>query len=256
MADIFKSPRSMLGQAKRHLSNLETEVSRFSKIGAWTPVAEKDINGAGEILKIAFSDRFADQFPHIVFDCANNLRPVLDQTAFAIARTHTGLSNPRSAKFPFGPTESDMRNNLAGGCKDLPPEIRDLFAAFKPYKGGNNALWAMNELCNAPKHKLLYPIAVGSSVGLGGNFTIGSPGMTIHPRWDSENHQMIIASVPDPSQIKGQPQFNVAFTIAFDDVDEVIRGQNPITVLRAMTGEVERVLLATERECRRIGLVS
>lgn len=66
---------------------------------------------------------------------------------------------------------------------------------------------------------------------------------------------MILASAPDPNQIQGQLQFNVAFTVAFDDVDEVIRGQNPVGVLRTMTGEVERILVATERECRRIGLI-
>jgi len=149
-----------------------------------------------------------------------------------------------------------MLNNAAGGCKDLPTEIRDLFRRFKPYKGGNDALWAMNELCNAPKHKMLYPVVIGGgSVGLGGNFAIGNGGLQLQaPCWDSDKNEMEFARFPDGA-LQGNPNFNVAFTVAFDDVDEVIRGQNPIKTLRAMTGEVERVLVTTEKECRRIGLV-
>jgi len=180
-----------------------------------------------------------------------------DQLAFAIGCKHRGLDNPRSAKFPFGPTKADMRNNLNGGCKDLPPEIRDLFVVFEPYKGGNNNLWAMNELCNAPKHKMIYPIEIGRGrVGLGGSFSVGSGGLLVQsPVWDSEKNELIFARFPDGA-IHGNPNFNVGFDLTFGDVDEVIRDQKPIDALRAMVGEVERVLTATERECRRIGLIS
>jgi hypothetical protein len=46
----------------------------------------------------------------------------------------------------MGPTEDAVRNNAKGGCKDLPAEITMLFEGFKPYKGGNNALRALNEI--------------------------------------------------------------------------------------------------------------
>jgi hypothetical protein len=257
MADIFKSPKSMLGRAKRHLADLEAQINAFSHDKPWNIVIEKDVDGITNVVKVRFTERLSEELPHVFFDCVNNLRPALDQAAFAIGRKHVGHSNPKSAKFPFGPTETDMLNNAAGGCKDLPPEIRDLFKGFKPYKGGNNALWAMNELCNAPKHKMLYPIVIGGAgLGLGGNFMVGSGGLQMGPqRWDSEKNEMEFARFPDGA-IHGNPNFNVAFTIALDDVDEVIRGQHPVKALRAMTGEVERILVASERECRRIGLVT
>jgi hypothetical protein len=237
----------MLSRAKHHLADLETQIKAFSEKKPWTPVVEKD--GTDDVLKVKFSERLSEDIPNIVFDCANNLRTVLDQAAFAIGRKHTGLDNPKSAKFPFGPTEDDMRNNLAGGCKDLPPEISGLFAAFKPYKGGNNALWAMNELCNVPKHKMLYPISIGGGVGVGGNAIVNT--MLLGGGWNSEKDELIYARIP-AGGVQGQLNFNLTFSVAFDQVDEVIRGQNPIKALRAMTGEVERVLVVTERECRRI----
>jgi hypothetical protein len=256
MADIFKSPKGMLSRAKRHLADLEVQINTFARDKPWTIVIEKDADGATNVVKIKFTERLSDQLPHIVFDCINNLRSALDQAAFAIGSKHIGHSAPKAAKFPFGPTEADMLNNAAGGCKDLPAEIRTLFEGFKPYKGGNNALWAMNELCNAPKHKIIYPVVIGGAgVGLGGNFAVGAGGLQLGmQRWDSEKNEMEFARFPDGA-IQGNPNFNVAFTVALDDVDEVIRGQHPIKVLRAMTGEVERILVATERECRRIGLI-
>ena len=247
----------MLSRAKRHLADLEAQINAFVRDKPWNMIIEKDSpNGITNVIKVKFTKRLSDELPHIVFDCANNLRPALDQMAFGIGVKHAGIPAPKSAKFPFGPTEADMLNNLAGGCKDLPTEIRDLFKRFKSYKGGNNTLWAMNELCNVPKHKTLYPIMIGGAgVGLGGNFSIGEGGLQIGPqRWDSEKNELEFARFPDGA-IQGNPNFNVAFTVALDDVDEVIRGQHPIQMLRAMTGEVERVLVATERECRRIGLI-
>ena len=138
-----------------------------------------------------------------------------------------------------------MLDNLAGGCKDLPVEIRALFAAFKPYKGGNNALWAMNELCNIPKHQMLNPLAMGGGVGVGGQASVRTP-IQLGVRWDREKNEITLARIADPRGIRGHLYFKGTFSVAFDDVDEVIRGQNPVGVLRAMTGEVERVLMASE----------
>jgi hypothetical protein len=246
----------MLGRAKRHLADLEAQISAFARDKPWSIVIEKDVNGITNAVKVKFTQRLAEDLPNIVFDCANNLRSVLDQTAFAVGVKHTGAPNPKSAKFPFGPTETDMLNNLAGGCQDLPPEIRNLFAEFKPYKGGNNALWAMNELCNAPKHKMLYPVVIGGGGwALGGNATIGAGGISFPPTvWDSEKNEIIYAKFPDGA-IQGNVNFNLTFTVALDEVDEVIRGQHPVKTLRAMTGEVERIFVTKERECRRINLV-
>jgi len=158
MADLFASPKNMLRRAKYHINDLNTQISAFMHDKPWSHVIEKDVDGITDLHKVKFNKRLSDDLPGIVFDAANNLRPVLDQMAFAIAVVHTGKINPTSAKFPFGPTESKMLNNANGGCKDLPPVIQALFEGFRPYKRGNDALWALNELANTPKHKILIPL--------------------------------------------------------------------------------------------------
>ena len=135
----------------------------------------------------------------------------------------------------------------------MPAEIRTLFEGFKAYKGGNNTLWALNELANTPKHKLLIPVVIGSG-GLGINFLHvikpGTGGVGIMaPRWDRDKNEIVFLRAPDDAEI--QYNVNVAFSVALDHVDEVIRGQNPVAVLRAMAAEVESVFTATEEESRR-----
>jgi len=157
-----------------------------------------------------------------------------------------------------------MLNNAKGACKDLPAEITSLLISFKPYKGGNNALWAMNELCNSPKHKLLYPVSLAGGQTIitpTGNrrFDLSPDGQFerfefFPPRWDRDKNELILGYMPSRLKFKGD--FDVTFTVALDDVDEVVRGQHPVGVLRAMAGEVERVLMTTEAECRRIGLLT
>ena len=247
----------MLRRARHHIGDVEREINAFSHDKPWAIVSEKDADGAVNVCKVKFTKRLSEDLPNIVFDGVNNLRSVLDQTAFAIAVRYTKTANPKSAKFPFGPTKSDMLNNLAGGGKDLPPEIRALFRSFNPYKGGNNALWAMNELCNAPKHKLLYPIGLAGGVTTmrpNGLVISGSTPIELHPpRWDREKYELVIARMGAEAQFTGD--FDATFTVAFDDVDEVIRGQHPVAVLGIMTREVEQVLNLSEVACKCIGLI-
>jgi len=252
MGDDFASPKSMLRRAKKQIADLDTQIKAFTKDEPWSHVVEKDADGVTDLHKVKFSARLSGDLPHIVFEAANNLRAVLDQLGYVVAQI-AGNSDPKSCKFPVGPTEVDMRNNSKGGCKDLPAEIRSLFEGFKPYKGGNNALWALNELANAPKHKTLYPVALGG----GGMFVRNlkaSGGFAIpNPRYDSANNEIVfLRTGPDT---KVSYDVAVAFSVALDDIADVVKGQHPVAALNAMASEIERILMATEAECRRIGLL-
>jgi hypothetical protein len=253
MINIFTSPNKMLNRGKRHISDLETQINSFIHDKPWSRVVEIDVDGVTELHKIKFTKTLSEDMPHIVFDAANNLRSALDQTAFQIARRHTGIDNPKSAKFPIGPTESDMLNNLAGGCRDLPAEIQALFRTFKPYKRGNNVIWALNELCNAPKHKILVPVELS-----GGTITVsdGSFQGPVAATWDWDREKNEITYMKTRVGEASTYNLDFALGIAFDNVIQVIDRKSPVAVLRAMAGEVERVLMAAEVECLRIGLIA
>ncbi len=249
----------MLGWAQRRIDDLEKEIDRFSNARPWTFVRERDDDGVIDALKVKFSSRLSNDIPHIIFDAVNHLRSALDQTAHAIAVRHTGKARPKHAKFPFGQTEQEMVNDANGRCKDLPTEVTSIFRSFKPYKSGNVVLWALNELANTPKHKTIYPVS------LSGLSTLIRPnGLKIEmrpnerfelfpPRWDADKYELILGYVP--SRISFPEDLEVTFTVALDEVDEVIRGPNPAAVLRRMAEEVKAVLDAAEQTCRCIGLM-
>jgi hypothetical protein len=166
----------------------------------------------------------------------------------------------KATKFPFGPCEKKWRHNLAGGCKDLPSEIRDLFEQFKSYKGGNDTLWAVNEIANTKKHCALIPLmidkaranfnAVLPEDGWVGRNVVDAAGVI--SAWNPEKHEMTLVTVPngmDP-YIRG----NFTFTVAISGI-EIMRSQPAIGFVDQMRSVVYSVLMATEAECRRLTLI-
>jgi hypothetical protein len=253
MHEPFITAKMLLGRAKNQLADLREQINTFSDSNTWARIVEKDVDGVTDIHKIRMPTNPSVEWTHIVFETTNNLRSALDQTAFNVAIL-IGKPDAKSAKFPFGPTEADMLNNLAGGCKDLPPEIRSIFAAFRPYKGGNNTLWALNELVNTKKHKLLIPVAMTSMQVEIPALVRGDPLVMEYFAVDGAKQEITFLRVRSEGQHL-KYEVNITPTIAIDHSEEIIRGQHPISLLDAMRGEVERVCMATEAECRRMGLI-
>jgi len=242
----------MLRQANRHIDNLKSQIDAFVDEKPWTHIVEKDVDGITDVHKIKFGERFVDDLPNIIFDAANNLRSVLDQAGYASA-VLSGNTVLKATKFPVGPTKEKMLNNATGGCKDLPPEITALFISFNPYKGGNDLLWALNELCNTPKHKIIIPVQTGGALHFVETGIYTGPTRVTAPEWDAEKNEIVLLRGGSGSEIDYEGSFS--FTVAIDDAQEIVGGEPPIGALRAMAAEVESILMATEAECRRIGLI-
>jgi hypothetical protein len=255
MTDLFYSPRLTLVRAQHHIDDFNTTVRSFSDNQPWTSFIDNESKPGKDIHKIKFTQQLPDDLPCILFDVANNLRAVLDQAGYASA---LAAKSPllKATKFPFGPTEEKWRNNLAGGCKDLPTEIRAIFEGFNAYKGGNDTLWALNEIANTKKHCALVPLRIARGVA---RFNAAIPddaeiGSRVDETgavrgWDPDKYEMTLLTVPsglDP-HISG----HFAFSVAIESI-ETLAGKQAIGVVEAMRDEVQSVLVATERECRRL----
>jgi hypothetical protein len=145
-----------------------------------------------------------------------------------------------------------LESNVKGRCKDLPPEISALFRSFDSHEGGNYALWALNKLCNANKHRLLVPVGIVASGMKIKTMTISGPGAIPAPKWDREKNQIVIAEIGPGGDFKYDVELSLF--VAFDKINGVKSGP-AVGVLDMMASEVTRVLKATEAECRRIGLL-
>jgi hypothetical protein len=243
-----------LDRGKEHIVDLEREFQAFLDSKPYARVVEAHSNGTDQLHKIKFTRPLPGSLADVAADAADNLRSALDQAAYAIAHA-TGKANPQ-AFFPFAGSAAEFENALKGRCKDLPQDILTLFRTFQPYRGGNDLLWALNRICVTNKHRLLVPIGI-SVHGMfikkmeihstrDGTFALSGP------VWDRDNNEIVFARTGPGGHIEYDMQ--ISFFVAFDKI-EVAGGKPAVAFLNAMAGEVEHILLATEVEARRLGIV-
>lgn len=217
MPNLFDSPKRTLERAKHHIADLERQIETLVHDDSRAYVIEKDADGVTNIHKIRFTRWLPDDASSILFDIATNLRAVLDQTAYAAALA-SGKTSPKNTLFPFAATEDQI--NSRGKSNDVPTEILSLFCTFKPYKGGNNTLWALNRLCNAKKHCALVPISTGfKRISFAASSETGMGGLdqNFPTRWDPAKNEIILMRAAPEVRLTG----NVAltFSVAIKSVD-------------------------------------
>lgn len=259
MPDVFYSPRLTLVRAQQHINDFKNSVQEFTDSKPWEYRVDKESRPGQAFHKVIFTRELPEMLPCILFDATNNLRAALDQAGYASAVAAKSPSL-KATKFPFGPCERDWQNNLAGGCKDLPQAIRAIFENARSYKGGDDILWAVNEIANAKKHLALRPLVITApsafftarSVGPGGLEEIVSPG-GFGIGWDGNKREITLWSGPESTLV--DLEANVTFTVAVDGMDVISNCQTTL-FLTAAYQKIARIVADAEAECRRIGFLA
>ena len=91
-------------------------------------------------------------------DVVVNLRGALDHLTYQLAKAHRPrltVKEERDISFPICKNQSGYERARKIVVKLVGPDAIKLIDALKPYKGGNEALFRLNELNNINKHKLL-----------------------------------------------------------------------------------------------------
>jgi hypothetical protein len=251
--DAFASPRQRLGRGKFQLRTLVKQGEAYAKRAPYTRVVEPDPNGVDQLHKLKLTRQLPTKMTSLAIEAIENLRSALDQTGYVTA-VLSGVTNPKGAYFPIADSAAQLETDVIGRgrCKDLPSDILTLFRSFKPYKGGNEPIWALNRLCNHSKHRILSAsIFCDHFLAVGPGFISG--GYIPMTAWDHEKNEMIFGVVGPGGDFKYDFEFSVY--VAFGEVSELV-GVPAFPMLDAAICEVERILLATESETRRIGLIS
>lgn len=251
MLDPFDSSKRRIERAKTHIHDLDGKISYFINRKPCSHAVEPDADGVNQLHKIKFAAPIPDSFGEIAADSLENLRAALDQAGYAVA-VAAGTVNPRFAYFPIAENAVELHKAIKGRCKNIPDDIVALFRAFKPYKGGNDLIWALNRANNINKHRLLVPSCISLDT-LGLRMTMSGAGSIPVPRWDREKNEIIFAISAPGTKIKYEVKGS--FCISFDEI-ETIRGYPAAHILSAMASEVERIVVAIEAEARRMGLVT
>lgn len=253
MSNHLAGSRQRAARAKAHIRNLDRIVKSFIRRKPYKHVIEPHPDGIHEIHKLKARRRnLPHSFADFSTDAIQNMRAALDQAVYAIALAH-GISNHRvlrSVAFPFSSSASDFQTRLKGACPGFPQEILKLLGSFKPYKGGINTLWAINELANTSKHKTLTTVAF--RIVAAHTYEISGMGNIVFPpQWNRTRNEFVLGTAMPNTRVMYRVGF--AFNIGLDDIP-LIAGKPIIGVLNDMASIVDSLLDQLESEGCRIGL--
>jgi hypothetical protein len=238
-----------LDRAKEHIEEFQRRVRAFFATDPYRQIVEIDPQTRERVTKIKMVKQMPSTVKMIAADAIGNLRIALDQAGYAVAIANGGSG--KGGAFPFGDDLADAMNRATGGSKEIHPDIFSLMITFKPYKGGNDALWALNKLSNADKHRMTFA-AVSASGGVNYKSVSGSGPLAMpFPVWNREKHEMELFRTGADSKLKYEAQFSMY--VAFGEID-IVERQPVEPYLLHMAGQVESILASIDAESARIGL--
>lgn len=226
-------------RAKKHICNLESEIPKFLD-GKPYKVASK--NHPQLPYATTFFVEKADPTPPVIpiisGDAIHNLRSTLDHLAWQLTEVSGGKPGTKTAFPIFDPAKFESKKEetkfFEGKIKDLRPPIQDAIRSIKPYKGGNDSLWAIHHLDIVDKHRLL--IATG----------FASPRFRVQDTFNVSLSGAYILDVGDnivTINHKVEPQENLEF--AFDIVlreSVIFEGKSIIESLATMLQVIENLI--------------
>lgn len=251
MSEPFDSSRQKFARAEEHFIDLQKKINEFIWSYPYERVIEPHPDDPKKLVhKFRLNKPLPPAIANIAADLAGNLRNALDNAAYDIAIA-SGLTNPKFTSFPFAGSVEQMANSL-GRSKDLPKEIQSLFCGFQPYLGGDDLLWALNEICVADKHKMVIPIGAGAfrtaaSVHVTGWFSMPDPHV-----WNRAKNEMEVVTILEGSTF--EYDFDFRTFVAFNEIG-VIDGKPVFSVLHEIGSKVHRILIGMEAEARRLKII-
>ncbi|MFZ1011608.1 MAG: hypothetical protein WAN65_32530 [Candidatus Sulfotelmatobacter sp.] len=248
--EAFTDSRLRLQWAKESLTDFERCGNIYFKRTPRELIIEPDPDGIHERHKFRFRKPFPLTLTKHTVRAIEDLRAALDLAACDVARLK-GLSVD-DVHFPFCKSSTDLKSRINSACKDFPEEIKRLFAGYEPYAGGSDLLFAINELCNASKHKIIVPVAstVGTSLPYIETSSATRP-IRLFEGWDSDENEITFAITERGLKWKYRAKFS--FRICFGKVG-AIEGRDVRDNINGMILAVTTIVDEVEAESRRLGL--
>ncbi len=153
---------SKIKRAKKHVLDLERQLRAFLCTNPYKVGTKRDAESRKLIYYVVSVEPIPECVPLIAGDAIQNLMSALDHLAYQIVCSDTGNKppNPNWIYFPIADDPTKYEAKKRGKIEGARQETFDAIDALKPYKGGNDLLWALYRLNNIEKHRLL--LTVGS----------------------------------------------------------------------------------------------
>jgi hypothetical protein len=159
---LFHSSKLKIERANKHINDLAEWVLLFSKSDFYRLGIEFDANTGKNLLCLQFAKPIPANPALMIGDCVHNLRSALDLMMCEIVQLKGGKVT-KYTRLPFQKTRDKLVSSIDGGIKKtIGPAIFDIcdliVNTVKPYRGGNDTLYAIHDLDIADKHRLLIPV--------------------------------------------------------------------------------------------------
>jgi hypothetical protein len=154
--------RVKIERAKQHILQLESDIRTFFDTRPYVVGTKQNPQTRQLIYDIVTVRETPKILASITGDALQNLWSALDHLAYQLVLVGTGKPGPfRHVYFPIDNDATKYEADKMRKVQGMRPAAIKAIDTVKPYKGGNDALWRLDQLNNVDKHRLL--ITVGSA---------------------------------------------------------------------------------------------
>jgi hypothetical protein len=260
MSDRLAGITAKIERAEKHVNDFTAEWIAFSR-RAYEVIADEELDEAG---RRNFRLRIKEDAPLSlstnIGDAVSNMRSALDYLVYQLLDSR-GVEVGRHHYFPISGSAEKFETSYGGKIKGVGDEAVSIIKGLKPYKGGTDGFWHLDELCRTDKHRLLLTVVTRpESTGLSLADVYGSMQMP----WLSDINReamldklqgqfLFIPGKPapcpvledgdvvysQPGEMDSYQNTQLAFTIAFGE-SEVLPCEAVTPVLRQLLDMVKR----------------
>lgn len=244
--EIFADPQRRLTRAKSHIESFQIGMRQYLGEKPYARVVETEPDTGNLIHKIVCTAPIPVELFDLATEIIEGLRAVLDKCGYAAAEA-TGSPKLKGTAFPIAETEQKLQTDIIGRgrCRDLPQEILDVFLSFSPFKSGNFHIWALNQLANGSKHRVITPVGAATGNSFVGSFKC--PGRCIYaafpPYWDKDKNEMHLCTVAP----NARPTYQMRVDMTIELGEPGLPGGPADFVFKKMADEVEAIMKATKK---------
>lgn len=244
MDKAFDSAVGRLARAKHHIDDLERTWSDYIAQSPFKAYEIKDLEPG--ITRVVFrpSIPIPDSLTWITADILNNLRSALDFACHASTQI-LGNGN-RQNSFPFAKSEAELESAINRQSKRIDARVLDCIRSFKPYKGGDDNLWAMNATRNQNQHAFVEPLPINVNSTELLDYVGAQRPKVMPPRWDRAVGGIVVADIPNGGETK-HATLKANVGLAFGQSTN-LRGVQVIPYLREMHPKVETIISEIAQE--------
>ena len=150
----FTGAHNKLARARRHLDEIRAAIAAFFATQPYEIMREEETSTGDLVYRLRIHQEVPGDWSLIVGDVLHNMRSALDHLAWRLVELNNNTPG-RHTQFVICADQAAFQraapNNLRGVSQTAMTFIENL----RPYRGGDDLLWQLNELDSTDKHRLL-----------------------------------------------------------------------------------------------------